>query len=132
MRALRSALLVLLIIILPLCACKKSGDAMPKATADLSLSPTPPVVGTSDVTLTLRDEQDKPLTGADVRIEGNMNHAGMKPSFADLEERDTTPGEYVGSLEFTMGGDWFILISAKMPDGKVLKRKIDVAGVKAP
>jgi hypothetical protein len=30
-----------------------------------------------------------------------------------------------------MGGDWFILVNAKLPDGKSVERRIDVPGVKA-
>ncbi len=65
-----------------------------------------------------------------VAIEGNMNHAGMKPSFAELTERGA--GVYDGDLEFTMGGDWFILVTATLPDGSQLERKVDVKGVAVP
>jgi hypothetical protein len=56
-----------------------------------------------------------------------MNHAGMVPEFA--QAREMAPGRYQGDLEFTMGGDWFILVRAKLPDGRALERKIDVPGV---
>jgi len=98
--------------------------------AELSLDPSPPVVGDSSVSLRLSDADGDPLPGAAVRLEGNMNHAGMKPSFADL--RESAPGRYTGTLEFTMGGDWFVLVTAKMPSGASVQRKIDVPGVRAP
>ena len=90
--------------------------------------PAPPVVGDVDVTLKLTDAEQMALQGADVRLEGNMNHSGMKPSFADLKEIE--PGQYSGTLKFTMGGDWFLLVSATTADGLVLERKVDVPGVR--
>ena len=96
---------------------------------ELTLEPSPPVVGDAELDLKLTDAAGAPLEGATVRVEGNMNHAGMKPSFADLEEVE--PGQYTGTLDFTMGGDWFLLVTAKTADGKRVERKIDVKGVKA-
>jgi hypothetical protein len=95
---------------------------------NLIVSPSPPVVGDADVTLTLGSATGEPITDAEVRLEGNMNHAGMMPSFADMSEGD--PGRYTGTLDFTMSGDWFILVTAKMKDGRSVERKIDVPGVK--
>jgi hypothetical protein len=110
--------------------CRKSEKDVADAKVDLVIAPSPPTVGEAAVALTLAKPDDEPLSGAEVRIEGNMNHAGMKPSFADLKEE--APGRYVGTLDFTMGGDWFVLVSARLPDGGRLERKIDVPGVKAP
>jgi hypothetical protein len=97
--------------------------------AQVTFNPAPPVVGDSDVRLKLSDGDGNALQGAEVRLEGNMNHAGMKPSFADLSEVE--PGVYSGTLDFTMGGDWFLLITAKTSEGLVLERKLDVPGVKS-
>ncbi len=94
---------------------------------EVTMKPSPPVVGNSSLSLRLADAQGKPIEGADVRVEGNMNHAGMKPSFAEM--REIEPGEYTGMLDFTMGGDWFLLITATTTDGNLLERKIDVPGV---
>lgn len=108
--------------------CGPSAADSSDAQVDLSLDPSPPEVGDVDVLLSLTDASGSPLAGADVRLEGNMNHAGMTPSFADLEEVE--PGHYSGTLDFTMGGDWFVLVTAEMPDGTRLERKVDVPGVK--
>ena len=109
--------------------CGPSEQEAPGVQVDLTLEPSPPVVGDADIALKLTDASGAPVEGADVRVEGNMNHAGMKPSFADLKEVE--PGRYTGTLDFTMGGDWFLLVTAKTPDGKRVERKIDVEGVKA-
>ena len=101
--------------------------------ADIGLSihfdPDPPVVGPAVVTISLAD-----ATGGQVRlgileVEANMNHAGMRPVFAHLKE--TAPGRYAGQIEFTMGGDWFLLVSGKFPGGRHLDKKVDVPGVRS-
>jgi copper transport protein len=96
---------------------------------ELQLAPSPPTVGLAEITLKVADGAGQPIEGADVRLEGNMNHAGMVPTFAELNE--TAPGSYTGTLEFTMGGDWFILATVIWPDGRRLERKLDVPGVQA-
>ena len=110
--------------------CGPAGGESADAEVELvSLDPSPPVVGDCQVVLKLSDSSGAPLEGADVELEGNMNHAGMKPSFATLEEVD--PGTYSGTLDFTMGGDWFLLVTGQTPDGQRVEQKIDVPGVKA-
>jgi hypothetical protein len=67
------------------------------------------------------------LTGADVRIEGNMSHPGMQPVLAEAEE--VKPGVYSATIEFTMGGDWFFIIESTLPDNRVIEHQINVPGV---
>ncbi|MCO6455324.1 MAG: FixH family protein [Pirellulaceae bacterium] len=112
-----------------LVACRPATSDVPGAQVDLTWDPAPPAVGQAQLLLRLRDAAGQPLAGGKVRLEGNMNHAGMKPSFGELNEVE--PGSYAGTLEFTMGGDWFVLVTATFPDGTSLERKVDVAGVKA-
>lgn len=115
--------------LLLLAACRPATSDVPGAQVDLAWDPAPPAVGQAQVSLRLLDAAGKPLPGGNVRLEGNMNHAGMKPSFGELTEVE--PGRYTGTLEFTMGGDWFVLVTATFPDGTSLERKVDVAGVQA-
>jgi hypothetical protein len=96
---------------------------------DLVIEPQPPQIGPAKVTLLLYDARGQPLTGADVELEGNMSHAGMVPVFAPALE--VAPGRYEAELEFTMGGDWFILVQANLADGRSMERQIDVPGVDA-
>jgi hypothetical protein len=70
----------------------------------------------------------RPLRGAAVRLEGNMSHAGMRPVFGTA--REVAPGTYEAPLELTMGGDWFLLIDAKLPEGGTLRRQVDLPGVR--
>ena len=94
----------------------------------LEHAPDPPRVGVGKVIVHLQTADGTPMEKARVKLEGNMNHAGMKPSFADAQE--TAPGRYEASLDFTMRGDWFILVEGELPDGRSLRRKIDVRGVR--
>ena len=94
---------------------------------DLSISPDPPTTGPAAVVIQLTDEAGQPLAGAKVELEGNMSHAGMTPVFSQAKEIE--PGQYEAPLEFTMGGDWFILVKVTLPDGRQLERQVDVPGV---
>lgn len=109
--------------------CHSAPSDSPQLDIEMSTAPSPPVVGDVDITVKLTDSRGKPVEGADVRLEGNMNHAGMKPTFADLEE--VKPGHYRGELEFTMGGDWFVLVTGETVQGEEFQHKIDVPGVKS-
>jgi len=110
--------------------CRPADSEPSQANVRLDFDPSPPVVGDAGVRLTLSDAAGKPLYGGKVVLEGNMNHAGMKPSFAEL--REVEPGRHVGTLKFTMGGDWFIIVTANMPDGSRIERKVEVQGVRVP
>ena len=127
----RLTLLVTVVAVaMPICGCRREADASSDVKVDLSFDPAPPQMGTSKVILNMTDAKGDPVIGAELKLEGNMNHAGMKPSFATMSE--TSPGHYTGSLEFTMGGDWFIIVSGKTAEGRQIERKIDVPGVRVP
>jgi hypothetical protein len=111
--------------------CQRLGekDGAPDIQIRLSLEPEAPAVGGASATIALTDNNGRPVRGATLKLEGNMHHAGMKPVFADLTERE--PGKYQAAIEFTMGGDWFIIVSGTLADGRRLYRRVDVPGVKA-
>ena len=117
-------------VVFAVVGCRPQASDTPDVTIDLSFAPSPPAVGTATVNARLTNVNGQPLSGAKFELEGNMNHAGMKPSFAELTE--SAPGIYAGELEFTMGGDWFVLATVTLEDGSRLERKIDVPGVAIP
>jgi len=119
-------LLIILGLILTACQRGSSGD-LPEIGIELSVAPTPPAVGLATLTLTLTDAGGQPIENGTIELEGNMNHAGMTPVFSQATE--VAPGRYEAPLEFTMGGDWFIIVKATLPDGRTLERQIDVPGV---
>jgi hypothetical protein len=110
--------------------CRTSDQPATDAKVQAEIKPNPPQVGAAPVAITLTDSAGKPLTGASLEVEGNMNHAGMKPEFATLQE--TSPGRYEGTLEFTMAGDWFLLVTGRLADGSPVNQKVDVPGVTRP
>src|SRR5690242_11055919 len=87
------------------CQQGSSADAAKNVKIDFSIEPKPLKVGPAQATIRLSDAGGAPVTGATLKLEGNMNHAGMKPVFATAEE--TSPGKYEATLDLTMGGDWF-------------------------
>jgi hypothetical protein len=113
-------------------ACTRPVDdgGAPDVHVSVSLAPDPPLVGSARVEVRLSSPDGGPLPGATLQVEGNMNHAGMTPSFADLAEAE--PGRHAGVLEFTMGGDWFLLVRGTLADGRTFERKVDVKGVRTP
>ena len=100
------------------------------STGDITIAPEvepqPPRVG--QVTITVRVTQGaKPLTGARVKFEGNMAHAGMTPVFVDA--REVEPGRYRANMELTMAGDWVVSVHATLPDGTNFYQQFDIKGV---
>jgi hypothetical protein len=94
-----------------------------------TLDPSPPVVGTPIVArLTLRDSAQQPVTGARLRLEGLMSHPGMAPVTAAVVELGN--GEYEAPLQFTMAGDWILLVTGELPGGVQLEKQIEIAGVR--
>jgi len=98
--------------------------------ATVQFEPNPPTThGPVKLSVSLSDAAGKPLQIDQLEVEGDMNHAGMTPVFAHLHK--TGPGEFAGEIQFTMGGDWFILLTAQLPGNTHFIKKIDVPGVKA-
>ena len=93
-----------------------------------TLTPAAPVVGPGTLTVTLRDPAGSAVSGARVRLEGHMSHPNMAPIIADASERTT--GIYVAPFNFSMPGDWVLLVSAALPDGERVEERIDVAHVR--
>ena len=116
-----------LLLLLGLAGCTRGSRGLPDVGVELAVEPQPPQIGPAVVLVTLTGSGGEPLSGAQVELEGNMTHAGMVPVFADAAEVE--PGRYRGELEFTMGGDWFILVRATLADGRSLEEKVDVLGV---
>ena len=126
-----AALILTVSLLILVYGCGKKEVAAPEMDVKLQVqfSPNPPVLGENQLEITLTDAAGKPVQLGMIKVEGNMNHAGMKPVFAKLLENN--PGKYAGTIEFSMGGDWFLLVTSEAsPEGQ-LNKKIDVPGVKA-
>ncbi len=125
----RAVVAVLGVCCLLLAACTRGSRDLPEVALDLVVDPWPPRIGPATVSVTLADSAGQPISGARIELEGNMHHAGMVPVLAQASQ--VSPGRYQAVLEFTMGGDWFILVRAELPDGRSLERSVDVPAVNA-
>jgi hypothetical protein len=120
--------IILLVAVLVVGGCAGGDDGAASVTLDLSVTPDPPRVGPATIVVTLAEADGAPISGVDLELEGTMTHPGMKPVFADASE--TSAGRYEATLQFTMGGDWIIIVRGVLPDGSKLEREVDVRGVK--
>jgi hypothetical protein len=68
--------------------------------------------------ITLRDRARRPVHGARLQVVGLMSHPGMAPIFATVAER--SDGVYQVHLQLTMSGDWILLVTGWLPDGRRL------------
>ena len=84
-------------------------------------------MGAAAITLQIADATQKPVSHATIEVEADMSHPGMAPVFGEVEE--TAPGSYRAHLNFTMAGDWVVLLRIKLPDGRKMVRQVDVRGV---
>jgi hypothetical protein len=93
------------------------------------VEPVPPATGTETVArLTLRDDAGAPIPGARLRLEGHMSHPGMTPVVVSVSERGD--GVYEARLQFTMAGDWTLVVAGELPDGSRVTRELEIAGVR--
>lgn len=84
-----------------------------------------PVSGPSMLHVEVHDEAGQPVEGAEVRVRGDMAHAGMVPVLGEAERyRD---GVYDVPFEWTMGGDWVLTVDATLPDGRQTTDRFDVS-----
>ena len=93
------------------------------------IQPSPAHTGPATVRATLTDPAGAPLTGTRVNMEANMSHAGMAPIF--FLAKETTPGTFSGNLNFSMAGDWTIMLHITLADGAKVEKQFDVSGVSA-
>jgi hypothetical protein len=130
--ALTKAVVIGLVLPLLLTACRGAPDTGdPSLVLEVAISPTPPAVGSARLIINLRDTAGVPLEGAEVRVEGNMSHAGMVPVLATAQEE--APGIYaVSDFRFTMAGDWILTTRATLPDGRWAQAMTTTQAVSAP
>ena len=121
------------LIALLLCGSVACGDrtAAGDLRADLVLDPAAPRVGsTAAVRVTLSDGQSNPMRGARVSIEAHMSHPGMTPVVADA--RETADGIYVARISFSMAGEWTLVASGVLADGRRISALAERTNVGPP
>jgi hypothetical protein len=131
--AIRIALAIALAVALAIAAalttnCGRRAASGAAAAVDITWTLSSRTVGPATLTLTLRDAAGAGVPGATVRVEGHMTHPGMMPIVTTAAERAS--GVYQADVTFTMAGDWVLLITAALPDGRRVERRVDVANVR--
>lgn len=121
--------ILLLVLFISLTGCQTSGEDQPDITFDWGIEPSPPRVGETTINLTLRDSTGHLISGADIKLEGNMSHPGMKPVITTAKQQE--PGKYTADFEFTMAGDWFIIVTTSLGDSSQVEKQIKIPGVRA-
>jgi hypothetical protein len=119
----------LLAIVLLAGACGERINPASSVLVQSAITPAPPHVGPASVQVTLTDPAGTPLSGLHVSMEADMSHAGMAPIFFDSQE--TEKGHYKGDVNFSMPGDWVILLHITMTDGSKIEKQFEVPGVLA-
>lgn len=85
------------------------------------------------VRLTVRNADGAPVSGAKLQCDAQMSHPGMTPIAGAVVERGQ--GVYESRLRLSMPGDWVIVASGELPDGRRVSSSNRVPGVqpaKAP
>lgn len=113
-------------LVLPACTRAQAG---PELSIGIELDPDPPSAGDTKFVLLVATPEGVAIEGAEIRVEATMSHAGMVPEFATCTE--TEPGRYAGSFEFTMGGDWILIVDVGLPDGRAVEKVLEIPGVAA-
>jgi hypothetical protein len=114
---------------LQLNGCSKSSSAPNDIAFACDVEPKPPRVGPNIFTVRLGGSHGEQIAGAHVSLEGNMSHAGMGPVFGEAKE--IALGEYRGTLDLNMRGDWVVLFHITLANGRTVERQIQIQNLKA-
>ncbi|HSN76572.1 MAG TPA: FixH family protein [Anaerolineae bacterium] len=122
--------LVALLLLAALTGCQRASrqadlDQAPEIVAVLTTDPDPAQVGPATLVVQLSDASGAPVEGASVSLQGDMSHAGMQPVLAEVS--GGAGGVYRAQWVWSMAGDWFVTVTAMLPDGRTLVRRFDLA-----
>lgn len=129
MKGLRWAATALVIVLAV--GCRQSAGGVsnnpPAAEVQISVEPIPntPSVGEAFLRITVTTPDGRPVTGAQIVVRGDMNHAGMQPVFGDAPVGGAN-GVYDVPFEWTMAGDWILTMTITLEDGSVATERIEL------
>ncbi len=81
----------------------------------LTVRPDPPVLGESALTVSVADQEGRPVQGARLEVRGDMAHGAMAPVLGQATSE--SDGRYLVPFRWTMTGDWTLDVEAALPDG---------------
>ena len=122
-RGLRWALALCLLACAAACTRRSTAqDEAPEVRVAASFTPSPPVVGQGQMTLTFFDAAGEPVAVETLRLKADMAHPGMTPWLAEFASlRDT---QVTLPVTWSMAGDWILQVDAELPDGRRLLRTV--------
>jgi hypothetical protein len=88
------------------------------------LMPPQPTVGPATLTVSLGGATAATLARATVEVVGHMTHPGMTPVVATVTARG--PDVYDAAVDFTMPGDWMLVATVRLHDGRRLEARVPV------
>lgn len=120
---------LILLATLPASGCTRR-SALTETASDVrvelvELQPDPPIVGQAVLVIRLTDASGSPVEGASVDVKADMTHAGMSPVFGHVT--DQVNGLYRASFEWPMAGDWILMVSGRLEDGRTFQRELQVS-----
>lgn len=114
-----------------LIGCSRRGT---EVTVAWTIDPPRPLAGVEIVVqLDVRNSDGAPATGLRLQCAAQMSHPGMAPIISPVVERG--PGIYETRLQLSMAGDWVLVASGELPDGRNMTSSFripDVQPAKTP
>ena len=114
-----------------LSGCWHSASSTNEISLQWTIEPSAPSVSADTLTfIRLLDERQRPVAGATLQVEAHMSHPGMAPVVRPLTESEV--GVYETHVQFSMAGDWVLVVTGTLPDGRRITRSMPVANVRPP
>ncbi len=127
--------LFFLLLLFALAGCRQSAQQTPTPDMtlttepdiqiDMAVEPQPPAVGDATLIVRMHNSDGEPIAGAQIRVRGDMNHAGMRPVLAEAVEGEA--GVYQVPFEWTMGGEWIVTLEITLADGQRFSREFTMS-----
>lgn len=94
----------------------------------VSVSPETPQVGKNQILIQVKDQENKPVSGAKVRAVGEMPAMGAMPAmYAQADITETSPGVYQGDFELSMAGSWPLAVDVATDESHHVDLAFDMA-----
>ncbi len=123
-RVARRGLIALLVCSVAACGSRDTGRDV---RVSLVVDPVKPAVGSDTTVRVTLDDGHGPLRGATVQVEAHMSHPGMAPLV--VETRETAAGTYTARIPFSMAGEWTLVATGALPDGRRMTAHVERVGV---
>lgn len=88
------------------------------------ISPQLPHVGPATIQIGLHEKGEEKISGAKVTVEATMAHPGMQPIF--VEATPAFYGGYEARLNFSMPGDWTVVVNADFANRTHAEKQLTV------